>query len=705
MCESPGHTCAAVWHSDFSVTILPVPPDGNPTAASQAQAVNDLGQVVGDAGYEGAGAGVTEATLWQVGAGSGVPVASTTGPYAGLEGTPVSFDASTSTDPDGDALTYVWSFGDGSPSATGTQVTHAYPDSGSPYTALLTARDPSGHTNTVTTTVTVSNLPPAVAIAPVDSVVVGTAAAWVATLSDPGIGDGSYLITYDWGDGTPPDSYNQPDEGALSRSHTYSAVGTYSLVVSARDRDLAVGADTFPVLVVPVDRPPVAVSGGPYAGDEGSPIAFDAAQSHDIDGDALSFAWNFGDGSTGTGATPLHAFPGFGAYTVTLVVTDPFGLSSTVTTQATIGNIAPTASAGPDVTVPVGAPVFPNFSFSDPGAADGPWAWQVNWGSGGAASGGSSSTQGRVGGGLIYPATGTYIIAFRVTDRDGAFDADTVIVTVTGNLPPHAVIDGPITGKEGALVGFGSPSTDPNNDPLTFRWTFGDGGTSASQFPTHAYADNGAYTVTVTVKDPKGLSNTATSIATIANVPPTATFNRPASINEGKGFTLSLTGAKDASTKDRTAGFQYAFDCGTGLGAFGAATSVVCPIQPDNRTLAVSGQIRDKDGGTKAYSGSVSVKNVVPKVTISAGSATTLTLGTTFSLDGSFTDPGVLDAPWTYSIAWGDGTSATTGTGVPGTPLAATHRFNKRGTWTIKMTVTDRNGGKGTSNAVAVTVQ
>jgi DNA/RNA endonuclease G (NUC1) len=56
------------------------------------------------------------------------------------------------------------------------------------------------------------------------------------------------------------------------------------------------------------DRPPVAVVDGPYTGTEGTAVHFNAGGSTDPDGDALTYAWDFGDGSTGTGATPTHSY-------------------------------------------------------------------------------------------------------------------------------------------------------------------------------------------------------------------------------------------------------------------------------------------------------------------------------------------------------------------------------------------------------------
>ena len=73
------------------------------------------------------------------------------------------------------------------------------------------------------------------------------------------------------------------------------------------------------------NRDPVAAIGGPLAGQQGVPLAFDASASSDPDGDALTFAWDFGDGGTATGATPQHAFEASGLYTVTLTAADARG--------------------------------------------------------------------------------------------------------------------------------------------------------------------------------------------------------------------------------------------------------------------------------------------------------------------------------------------------------------------------------------------
>jgi PKD repeat protein len=82
--------------------------------------------------------------------------------------------------------------------------------------------------------------------------------------------------------------------------------------------------------------PPVANAGGPYTGMAGIAVSFSGAGSSDPQGEALTYAWNFGDGSTGTGASPSHTYTAPGTYTVMLSVTNTSGLVGGGTSKATI---------------------------------------------------------------------------------------------------------------------------------------------------------------------------------------------------------------------------------------------------------------------------------------------------------------------------------------------------------------------------------
>jgi hypothetical protein len=85
------------------------------------------------------------------------------------------------------------------------------------------------------------------------------------------------------------------------------------------------------------------------------------------------------------------------------------------------------------------------------------------------------------------------------------------------NKAPEADAGGPYAGVEGSPVHFdGSKSSDPDNDTLKYEWNFGDDSTGTGEKPVHIYNIDGEYTVTLTVTDSAGASNTDTTTVKIA---------------------------------------------------------------------------------------------------------------------------------------------------------------------------------------------
>jgi len=97
----------------------------------------------------------TASTTAQVTDGTGLqsPVANPAGPYQGTTTSPVAFDGSASSDPDGTVVSYDWAFGDGA-TASGAKPTHAYTTAGT-YTVALTVTDDTGRKGTATTTASI----------------------------------------------------------------------------------------------------------------------------------------------------------------------------------------------------------------------------------------------------------------------------------------------------------------------------------------------------------------------------------------------------------------------------------------------------------------------------------------------------------------------------------------------------------------------
>ena len=365
----------------------------------------------------------------------------------------------------------------------------------------------------------------------------------------------------------------------------------------------------------PPNQAPTANPGGPYGAD--ATVTFNGASSSDPDNNLpLTYAWNFGDGTTGSGVSPTKTYATNGSFTATLVVTDALGLASApATTGVTITNVAPTVNAGPDGTVVAGTPFNLSATFTDPGGAtDAPWAWTIAWGDG-ATQTGSAASVGAITASHTYAAAGPFTVQVSVTDKDGGTGSDQAAVTVLASPPPNQA---PIANPGGpysadATVAFtGAGSSDPDNNlPLTYAWTFGDGATGSGVSPSHTYAAAGTYSARLVVTDALGLASALVSTTvTIANVAPT----------------------------------------------------------------------------------------------VNAGPDASVSLGSPFNLSATFTDPGgTTDAPWAWNIAWGDGTNGTGSTSTLGGPITASHTYGTAGSYTVGLTVTDKDGGAGSDN-VAVTV-
>lgn len=202
------------------------------------------------------------------------------------------------------------------------------------------------------------------------------------------------------------------------------------------------------------------------------------------------------------------------------------------------------------------------------------------------------------------------ITSVRMTGYVNATGIDNLTV-VRANAAPVARPGGPYHASEGGTVSFdGTATSDPEDGVvgLTYAWNFGDGGTAAGPTPAHPYAESGTYTVTLKVTDANGKESSTNTVATIANLPPAAALSvAPQAVQAGGSFAVSLGGPSDPSSVDVAAGFQYAFDCGSGsFGPLTSNASTACTAGPAG-TLTVRGKIEDEDGGSTSYSAVVTV--------------------------------------------------------------------------------------------------
>ncbi|NUQ63575.1 MAG: hypothetical protein HUU20_13955 [Pirellulales bacterium] len=178
------------------------------------------------------------------------PVASAGGPYAATEGDTLTLDGSGSYDPDGDALTYSWDingdglFGDASgvsPTLTWQQLMSLGIHEG-PSLADIRVRVDDGHGGIDTSPAAIlvlSNAKPAVSLqAQIDEPRLRLA----IEASDPSLADqdDGFFYAIDWGDGYTSTIDRSPGNFLVATSHLYAQPGTYSVQVTATDKDGAV---------------------------------------------------------------------------------------------------------------------------------------------------------------------------------------------------------------------------------------------------------------------------------------------------------------------------------------------------------------------------------------------------------------------------------------------------------------------------------
>lgn len=227
---------------------------------------------------------------------------------------------------------------------------------------------------------------------------------------------------------------------------------------------------------------------------------------------ASTYTWDFGDGSPTTNEfEPVHTYSSTGFYAVTLTVTnDTTGCihsdieNFVITDPLANFSVANNAGCGP-LTV----------DFTDNSTDAVAWLW--NFGDG------SNSTEENPT--HTYFTQGTYNVSLVITDLNGCTDTVFMpsIVTVTGSIPNFEIST--TVGCDSLAVQFNDLST-PAGSVLSWNWNFGDGGTSTEQNPTHIYQNAGSYTVSLTISDDAGCTNTETKFNFVNYIPyPTPNFS------------------------------------------------------------------------------------------------------------------------------------------------------------------------------------
>jgi len=459
----------------------------------------------------------------------------------------VTFDASASSDPDGNNITCSWSLGDGG-TATGKVVVHAYAMDGN-IIVNLTVSD-GKLSNSTSKTLEVYNAAPvitdAIPAAASATILEGDGLNFTANATD-GNGD---PLSFSW-------ALNNASAGtgqAYSFVSNYSSAGTYTVRVTASDGKLSAIRE-WQLTVTDVNRPPAITAFDPLDNVtilEGASAVL-SATAYDPDADVLTYVWKL-DGvqaANGTGTTAGFTYS---------ADDNASGLHS-VSVSYTDGKATATRSWGINVTNVNRAPVITGFTPStdteiietyskdfsiNASDADGDFL-TYNW----TLDGTTVSVTAAYTMLTDYSSAGCYTLIVTVSDG-AASDSQRWNVTVLNmnRMPTAVLIADPLNVTVGENITFNaSGSWDPDNETLVFEWTFGDGNLSSQIVAVHAFMATGDYKVYLSVTDPFGGKSITSVDIDVSPLPPQSNFSEVWNIGPfGEPPQVMLVGDVDADS-------------------------------------------------------------------------------------------------------------------------------------------------------------
>ncbi len=370
-----------------------------------------------------------------------------------------------------------WDFGDGTPISTVQNPIHIYTLGGN-YNVTLIVGNSSGCADTIVKPVIVNTVPTPLFTANIGCL--GT----ITNFTDQST-DSVAISTWFW------DFNDGNNSTSQSPNYQYLAIGNYNVTLTVTNISGCDSSITLPVNINPV----------PVAAFTSDTICLGAATVFaDVStGSPSQWTWNFGDGSAvNTTENPTHAYATAGTYSVSLLVANGSTCLDSIIHNVIVKPL-PTAAFAFDTVCANAATSFVDQSTSAV-------AWQWNFGDGSPVNTGNSQTH-------IFPVSGTYTVLLTVTNSSGCTDTASHSVLVNPN-PVSAYT------ATTACYSYGTAFTDNSTSAVTWDWNFGDAtANNATQSPSHTYANSANYSVSLTVTNTFGCTNSSSQTITVLPQP------------------------------------------------------------------------------------------------------------------------------------------------------------------------------------------
>jgi PKD repeat protein len=471
--------------------------------------------------------------------------------------------------------------------------------------------------------------------------------------------------SWDFGDG-------QYGSG-VNVAHTYMDNDTYAATLTVTDRGGL--SDETQINVVVNDDSPVAEFTYPPSSEEGVEVNFDSISTSYPDS-IVSWSWDFGDGGSTDGESVAHVFMDNGTYEVILTVVDEDGSPDSISHTITISDRTPLAEFDYLESADEGDSIYFNSTSTSYPDEIISWTWEFgDWQS----DSGESVTH-------SYLDDGEYIVTLTVVDEDGSYHSVSHTITINDRAP-MADFSIPGSPDEGEPVVFTSTSTSYPDSIVSWSWDFGDGESDTGVTVQHTYANNGTYSVTLTVIDEDGSEDTLVLIIDVGDTSPTGLslqiLSGPSPFDEDQPISYRVSYQYQWDEPER---FEWDFNYN---GVFQSDKST--EVNQTSFSYAQEGIYRiavrvwDNDSYATTTVIQIEIENVPPSAHFSYQDLGKGNMSFDASLsDDTSSDVEGLNYRWNFND--------TTGWSEWGTNPYVQHHFSKDGEYTVTVEVKDDDG-------------